>query len=149
MAQIFSLRITRDISCNEVTCFGINDTRIQKTFCDFSSRQLLERTLLFKIQEAFWNVLAVINNYKPLKIKYVIAIKNLHYEWYLKILPKLHEPLGENNWILSFTAGSEVFEMFCAFTVFVVVFVILVRSAIRVLLSVQEKRRLWGRDVKK
>ena len=48
-----------------------------------------------------------------------------------------HEPLGENKWIVSFTAGPEVFEMFCAFTIFVVVFVILVRSAIRVLLSVR------------
>ena len=52
-------------------------------------------------------------------------------------LPKLREPLGENKWVLSFTAGPEVFEMFCAFTIFVVVFVILVRSAIRVLLSVR------------
>jgi len=28
------------------------------------------------------------------------AIKDLHNEWYLKILSKLHEPLGEYNWPL-------------------------------------------------
>ena len=111
------------VTCKELSCGKMNWLPWKNILLSSRSR------LLLYAQQTFWwkeKLDSLNNNIISLSI-YSILLGNhmilllqlgthLHYEWYLKIVPKLHEPLDEYHQTKNLVAAHIIFAYILAFT---------------------------------